>query len=118
MNNEIMNEIFKKAGKRFTENRYGSSYHDMMVEHVFEAICMDWDKNDPEKESSKELLFQWCKDEAFDTYVFLQIMNQVREKVSEELQIKAVEECPQAIELIKNPSVKVKKIADDCSYSC
>ena len=65
MNNDALKELLKNAEKRFTENRYGSSYHDMMTDHVWERIERSWESNDPQKESSKDILLEWSLDVAF-----------------------------------------------------
>jgi len=88
MNNDALKEILKKAEKRFTENKYGSSYHDMMTDHVWESVESAWDSNAPQKEDSKDTLLNWSLDVAFSAEYFTGLMKEIGEGISEEQQAK------------------------------
>ena len=83
MENAKLKDLLKKADKRFTEDRYGSSYHDMMTDYVYEAVVNAWDSDHPEKELSKETLLQWSLQVAFDGVYFLQLMKELKEDISD-----------------------------------
>ena len=83
MDNAKLKDLLKKADKRFTENRYGSSYHDMMTDYVYEAVVNAWDSDHLEKELSKETMLQWSLQVAFDGEYFLQLMKEVKEDISD-----------------------------------
>lgn len=84
MNNDALKEILKKAEKRFTENKYGSSYHDVMTDHVWESVESAWDFNDPQKEDSKDTLLEWSLNVAFSAEYFRELMGEIGEDISEE----------------------------------